>query len=80
MAVRGLLSAVPIRFSHAIEHEGTGPGDAYARLTEAREPHIWFQADVTARMPTSDESKQLQLPAASPILAIQRLVWGSTGR
>lgn len=63
-----------------IEQRDTGPGGAYARLTEAGEPPTWFQEDVTARMPTPDESDQLQLPAVSPLLVIQRLVWGPTGR
>ncbi len=63
-----------------IEQEDTGPGGAYARLTDAGEPPAWFQEDVTARMPSPDEATQLRLPAGSPVLAIHRVVWGPTGR
>jgi GntR family transcriptional regulator len=63
-----------------IEQEDTGPGGAYARLTDAGEPPAWFQEDVTARMPTPDEARQLHLPAGSPVLPIRRVVWGPSGR
>jgi GntR family transcriptional regulator len=75
-------SHFPADIAHGtpIEHEDTGPGGAYARLTDAGEPPAWFQEDVTARMPSPQEATQLQLPAGSPILAIRRVVWGPTGR
>ncbi|MGH3844796.1 MAG: GntR family transcriptional regulator [Pseudonocardiaceae bacterium] len=63
-----------------IEQEHTGPGGAYARLADAGEPPAWFQEDVTARMPSPEEARQLQLPAGTPVLAIRRVVWGPTGR
>jgi GntR family transcriptional regulator len=63
-----------------IEQEDTGPGGVYARLGDAGEPPAWFQEDVTARMPSPEETTQLQLPAGSPVLAIRRVVWGPTGR
>jgi GntR family transcriptional regulator len=63
-----------------IEQVDTGPGGAYARLTEAGQPPAWFQEDVTSRMPTPDERERLNLSAGSPVLVIQRTVWGPTGR
>jgi GntR family transcriptional regulator len=64
----------------SIAQVDTGPGGAYARLADVGEPPAWFQEDVTARMPTPDETAQLHLPAGSPVLPIRRVVWGPGGR
>lgn len=64
----------------AIENDDTGPGGAYARLTDAGQPPTWFQEDVAARMPTPHETHQLKLPTISPVIVIRRLVWGPTDR
>jgi GntR family transcriptional regulator len=58
----------------------TGPGGAYARLADVGEPPAWFQEDVTARMPTPDETTQLLLTPGSPVMPIRRIVWGESGR
>ncbi len=63
-----------------IEQVDTGPGGAYARLADAGQPPEWFQEDVTARMPTPEETERLQLPAGTPVLVIHRTVWGPDGR
>jgi GntR family transcriptional regulator len=63
-----------------IEHEDTGPGGVYARLTDVGHPPAWFQEDLTSRMPDEDERERLELSAGSPVLVIRRTVWGPTGR
>lgn len=63
-----------------IEHIDTGPGGAYARLTDIGQPPAWFQEDITSRMPNQEERERLELPAGSPVLVLRRTVWGPTGR
>ena len=63
-----------------IEQVDTGPGGAYARLTDAGQPPAWFQEDVTARMPSPEERDRLELAVGTPVLVVRRVVWGPTGR
>jgi GntR family transcriptional regulator len=52
-----------------------GPGGIYARIEEAGHRLARFTEDVTARMPTPEESHALRLMAGSPVLALVRVAF-----
>jgi GntR family transcriptional regulator len=62
-----------------VEHD-TGPGGIYARLEEAGHELGRFTEEVTARMPTADERRRLQLGAGTPVLTVLRTAYDVQGR
>lgn len=62
-----------------IVEQNTGPGGIYARLEEAGHVLDHFVEEVTARMPTSDERRRLELPDGVPVLVVVRTAFDTTG-
>lgn len=56
-----------------------GPGGIYARLEESGHELGHFTEDVSARMPTADETKALRLPGGTPVLALVRVAYDVDG-
>lgn len=63
----------------AIEHENTGPGGLYARLEEAGHQLHHFVERVTSRLAGDDEATRLRLSPGSPVLALTRTAYDTTG-
>ena len=58
----------------------TGPGGIYARLEEAGHRLAQFTEEVTARMPTADERRRLQIGGGMPVLTVLRTAYTTEGR
>ncbi|MCA1674001.1 MAG: GntR family transcriptional regulator [Actinobacteria bacterium] len=63
----------------AIERKNTGPGGTYARLEEAGRTLGRFEERVTARLATAEEVAALRLNPGSPVLAITRIAYETSG-
>jgi len=63
----------------AIERENPGPGGIYARLEEAGHQLERFEERVTGRLATADEVSALRLDPGSPVLAITRTAYDTSG-
>ena len=76
------VSFLPLSIAEgtAIMEVNTGPGGIYARLEEAGHTLDHFVEEVTARMPTTDERRRLQLPDGVPVLVVVRTAYDTTGR
>lgn len=57
-----------------------GPGGIYARIEEAGHRLGRFTEEVTARMPTPEESHALRLAAGTPVLALVRVAFDVDGK
>jgi GntR family transcriptional regulator len=55
-----------------IEEENPGPGGIYARMEDQGMVFERYDEEVTARMPTEDETRILGLPAGAPVLHLVR--------
>ena len=55
-----------------IVYTDTGPGGVYARLAEIGHAPVRFVERLRARMPLPSESKALELPGGTPVIAITR--------
>lgn len=60
--------------------QDTGPGGIYARLEETGHRLARFVEEVSARMPTADERRRLQLSGGTPVLTVLRTAYGVDGR
>lgn len=58
----------------------TGPGGIYARIEDAGHILDHFTEEVSARMPTPEERRDLQLGASVPVLRVVRTAYDTTGR
>jgi len=58
----------------------TGPGGIYARLAEIGHAPVRFIEEVCARMPLPEETKALDLPAATPVIRVVRTAVSEEGR
>lgn len=58
-----------------IEDSDIGPGGIYARLEESGHPLAHFTEEVTARMPTPEERRELQLESGVPVLTVLRTAY-----
>lgn len=67
-------SYIPTRLARgtAIARPDTGPGGIYARLEEAGHRLERFTEDVSARMPTPEEARVLELVAGVPVFRLVR--------
>ena len=76
------VSFVPTDISRgtAIELPDTGPGGIYARIEEQGHRLGSFREEVTARMPTREESDRLALTAGVPVLHLVRTAEDKAGR
>lgn len=61
----------------AIVEMNPGPGGIYARMEDQGYVFERYDEEVTARMPTQEESRILSLPAGSPVLYLVRTAVGS---
>jgi GntR family transcriptional regulator len=64
----------------AIAEQDTGPGGIYARLEEAGHELGHFTEEVSARMPTAEERRRLQIPSGTPVLLVVRTAYDTAGR
>ncbi|MFY1668826.1 GntR family transcriptional regulator [Plantactinospora sp. WMMB334] len=55
-----------------IEEPNPGPGGIYARMEDQGMTFERYDEEIVARMPTSEESRLLQLPPGSPVLHLVR--------
>jgi GntR family transcriptional regulator len=58
-----------------ITEVNTGPGGIYARIEEAGHELSHFTEEVSARMPTPDERKVLQIGAGVPVMTLLRTAY-----
>jgi len=56
-----------------------GPGGIYARLEDGGHTLDHFVEEVTARMPTADERRRLDLPDGVPVLVVVRTAYDTDG-
>lgn len=61
-------------------HKNSGPGGIYARLEERGHRLDRFIEDVSARMPTPDETQSLRLGAGVPVFRVVRTAYAAGGR
>jgi GntR family transcriptional regulator len=60
-----------------IEQENPGPGGIYARMEDKGMIFERYDEEISARMPTEEETRLLQLPPASPIFRLIRTATAS---
>jgi GntR family transcriptional regulator len=58
-----------------ITQADTGPGGIYARLAEIGHAPIRFVEELRSRMPTAEETAQLNLATGSPVIQIARIAY-----
>ena len=58
----------------------TGPGGIYARLEDMGLELDHFTEEVSARMPTADERRRLQLTDGVPVIVLVRTAYDTAGR
>ncbi len=75
------ISYLPLSIAEGtpIVEANTGPGGIYARLEEAGHELDHFVEEVTARMPTADERRRLELPDGVPVLVVVRTAYDTAG-
>jgi GntR family transcriptional regulator len=75
------VSYLPLSIAEgtAIAEIDTGPGGVYARLEDAGHTLDRFVEEVTARMPTAEERRRLELPVGVPVLVVVRTAYDITG-
>ena len=80
--VETAVSYLPLRVAEgtAITEVNTGPGGIYARLEEAGHELGHFTEEVTARMPTADERRRLELADGVPVLVVVRTAYDTAGQ
>jgi GntR family transcriptional regulator len=80
--VETAISYLPLRVAEgtAITEVNTGPGGIYARLEEAGHELGHFTEEVTARMPTADERRRLELADGVPVLVVVRTAYDTAGQ
>lgn len=74
-------SYIPVEFAAGtpIEQQDTGPGGIYARLEDAGHLLDRFTEEVSARMPTPDERRELQIGEGVPVLLVLRTAFDTDG-
>jgi GntR family transcriptional regulator len=75
--VETAISYIPAAFAQntKIEQVDTGPGGIYARLEDAGHILARFTEEVSARMPTPEERRALQLATGVPVLTVVRTAY-----
>jgi GntR family transcriptional regulator len=75
------VSFLPLSIAEgtAIVETNTGPGGIYARLEEIGHTLDHFVEEVTARMPTAEERRRLELSDGVPVLVVVRTAYDTTG-
>ena len=82
LPIETAASYIPLDLAEGtrIVEQDTGPGGIYARLEEAGHQLARFTEEVSARMPTADERRRLQLGAGTPVLTVLRTAYSTDGR
>lgn len=75
---RSFLPAGLVKGS-AITAEDTGPGGIYARLGELGHGPVHFREELHSRMPSTEETERLRLPAGTPVTVIYRTAFTFDG-
>ena len=80
--VETAVSYIPAEIADgtAITEINTGPGGIYARIEDIGHTLDHFTEEVSARMPTPEERKDLQLGASVPVLRVVRTAYDTNGR
>lgn len=80
--VETAISYIPLDIADgtAIGERDTGPGGIYARMEDQGYVFGPFHEDITARMPTPDETRVLQLSPGIPVFALTRQATETGGR
>lgn len=75
------VSFLPLAIAEGtpIVEPNTGPGGIYARLEEAGHTLDRFVEEVTARMPSADERRRLELADGVPVLVVLRTAFDTAG-
>jgi len=75
------VSYLPLSIAEGtpIVEVNTGPGGIYARLEDAGHTLDHFTEEVTARMPTNDERRRLELADGVPVLVVVRTAYDTDG-
>jgi GntR family transcriptional regulator len=75
------ISYLPLSITEGtpIVEVNTGPGGIYARLEDAGHVLDHFTEEVTARMPTTDERRRLELADGVPVLVVVRTAYDNSG-
>lgn len=75
------ISYLPVSIAQGtpIVNANPGPGGIYARLEETGHVLDRFVEEVTARMPTADERRRLELPDGVPVLVVLRTAFDTAG-
>jgi GntR family transcriptional regulator len=63
----------------AMTHKNTGPGGIYARIEERGRRLDHFMEEVTARMPSPDETRRLRLSVGVPVFQLVRTAYDVDG-
>ena len=76
------MSYLPLAIAEGtvIAEIDTGPGGLYARLEDAGHTLDRFVEEVTARMPTVEERRRLELQAGVPVIVVVRTAYDIAGR
>jgi GntR family transcriptional regulator len=82
LPIETAVSYIPLDLAEGtrIAEQDTGPGGIYARLEEAGHTLAQFTEEVSARMPTADERRCLQLVGGTPVLTVLRTAYSTDGR
>lgn len=64
----------------AITEVNTGPGGIYARIEESGHELAHFTEEVSARMPTPDERRVLEIGAGIPVITLLRTAYDTSDR
>jgi GntR family transcriptional regulator len=80
--VETAVSYIPIDLADGtpIAEADTGPGGIYARLEETGHVLDRFIEEVSARMPTADERRRLDLSPGTPVITLVRTAFDVSGR
>jgi GntR family transcriptional regulator len=80
--VESAVSYIPADLAEgtSISQANPGPGGIYARLEEQGHTLERFAEEVSVRMPTPDEARQLSLPPGVPVFRLVRTAYDLDGR
>ncbi len=75
-----VLEGGPASAAHRVREHDSGPGGIYARLAELGHAPAHFTEEIRVRMPTPEESEELELSPGTPVLEVARTALTSEHR